>query len=87
MSQRFSTELKFISTLDEHAGHSWLASVTQSQSRQSVARASGIMDDFEIVVMVVFRPLVSVSENVSKRLLEAQVTIVPNDRSELTASF
>ena len=43
---RLRTTLKFISALDEHAGHSRLASLTQLQSRQSTARSSGIVDLF-----------------------------------------
>jgi len=44
--RRSSTEAKFINALDEHTGHSWLASVTQSQSRQSTAWTNGIADVF-----------------------------------------
>ena len=46
MLRRSSTEARFISALDEHTGHSWLASVTQSQSRQSTAWTNGIADVF-----------------------------------------
>jgi len=53
MSRRFSTKLRFISALDEHAGHSRLASVTQLQSRQITAWMSGMMDLLIIVCMVV----------------------------------
>ena len=41
---RSSTELRFVSALDERTGHSRFASVTQLQSRQSTAWTSGITD-------------------------------------------
>jgi hypothetical protein len=70
MSRRLSTELRFISDLDEHAGHSRVASVTQLQSRQSTAWTSGMMDVFVNVVMVVFLPFLPASEKATMRFPE-----------------
>ncbi len=61
MFPRFSTELRFMSALDEHAGHSSLASVTQLQSRQRTVWTSGITDVLIIVFMAVFIPILRVA--------------------------
>jgi hypothetical protein len=57
MLRRSNTALRFISALDEHAGHSWLASVTQLQSRHSTARKSGITEIWVIACILIFLPI------------------------------